>query len=73
MNTGKEFNYRNGITTDNRKKLRFSLNHSFNWELENAYKQFQVSAGITYQPTNALQVSLSPTYGVNDDKLQYVF
>ena len=72
LNTGKEFNYRNGITTDNRKKLRFSLNHSFNWELENAYKQFQVSAGITYQPTNALQVSLSPTYGVNDDKLQYV-
>ncbi|MEM1096911.1 MAG: DUF5916 domain-containing protein, partial [Bacteroidota bacterium] len=66
------FSYRNGFISDARKPLRFTANYSGRWGNDQAYRFHQVSGGVTYQPTNALQVSLSPTYSVNRDQLQYV-
>lgn len=68
----KEFSYRNGFISDSRTKLRFTGNYMGRWGSDDAYRFHQISGSVTYQPTNALQVSLSPTYSINNDKLQYV-
>lgn len=67
-----DFSYRMGIVSDGRKKLRLRANYSANYGNENAYSSFQLSGQLTYQPTNALQLSLLPSYSENDDRLQYV-
>lgn len=67
-----EYGYRNGIISDSRKKFRYSVNHSFRWATDDSYRTFNVNGSVTYQPTNALQVSLLPSFTINDDKLQYV-
>ncbi len=64
--------YRNGLISDSRKKLRLSLNHSGNWAQDGAFRTHGVGARLTYQPTNALQFSISPNYNFNKDRLQYV-
>lgn len=67
-----ELGYRNGIVSDSRDKLRLTFNHSYTAGADNSYNSFNINGGITYQPTNALQVSLSPSYTINNDRLQYV-
>jgi len=66
--------YRIGInvSSDSRKKLRFSLNNSGLWAGANSLRRLSLGGTITYQPFNALQVSLSPNYSIMEDKLQYV-
>ena len=72
LNLGKEVGYYNGWISDSRKKVRLNFNNSGTWGLEGAYRYLSVSGAITYQPTNAVQVSFQPTYNINNDKLQYV-
>jgi hypothetical protein len=67
-----EIGFWNGINTDRRKKLRFSLFHNGSKGVDNSYQRYSIEAGFTYQPTNALQISVFPQYSINDDKLQYI-
>lgn len=67
-----ELSYRNGLISDSRDKLRLTFNYSYTSATDNSYNSFNVNGSLTYQPTNALQVSLSPSYTINNDQLQYV-
>jgi len=65
-------NYWNNIGTDNRKKVRFSLSHNGGKGLDNSFNFFNIDLNISYQPTNALRISVNPEYSINNDKLQFV-
>jgi len=67
-----EYNIGSILNTDTRKKLRFSYNASITWLGEGAYESVSTGASITYQPTNALQISLSSNFTQTINKLQYV-
>lgn len=62
----------NGIETDGRKKLSFSMFHNGGKGLDNSYQRYSIEFGATYQPVNALKISAFPTYSINKDKLQYI-
>lgn len=62
----------NGINTDRRKKLRFSVFHNGRKAIDNSIRSYYIEAGFSYQPINALRVSVFPELGINNDKLQYV-
>jgi hypothetical protein len=66
------FNYWNSIGTDNRKKIRFNLNHNYGKAFDNSFNFFNVDFSVSYQPTNALRISVNPEYSINNDKLQFV-
>ena len=66
------FNYWNGINSDNRKKIRFGLFHSGGKAFDDSFNFFNINFSISYQPTNALQLSINPEYNINNDKLQFV-
>jgi hypothetical protein len=58
------------VSTDSRKKVNLSLNYSlYRGEANNSNG---LSASITYKPTNALVISVSPAYSNSDRVLQYV-
>ncbi len=67
-----ENRYRIGYISDSRKKVRLNANHSSTFGRDEAFYTFNLSGQLTYQPTNALQVSLAPSYSYNNDKLQFV-
>ncbi len=67
-----EFNYRFGISSDARKKLRFSLNYFHKIGEDKAYDFKNFNAQLTYQPVDALKLTISPYYSQNYDQLQYV-
>lgn len=60
------------INSDDRKKLRYGLETSFAWAEDNAYNIHEYGLNITYQPVNALVISLGPSYEINKNKLQFV-
>ncbi|MBC32292.1 MAG: hydrolase [Muricauda sp.] len=62
----------NGINTDRRKKLRFSVFHNGRKAVDNSIRSYYIEAGFSYQPTNALRISVFPELSINNDKLQYV-
>lgn len=62
----------NNTETDNRKKIRFSFFHNGRKALDNSYKSYYMEGGITYQPINALRVSVFPSLNINHDKLQFI-
>ncbi|MDC6367156.1 MULTISPECIES: DUF5916 domain-containing protein [Flavobacteriaceae] len=62
----------NGINTDNRKKLRFSVFHNGRKAADNSFKSYYIEAGFTYQPINALRISALPSLRINEDKLQFI-
>lgn len=64
--------YRNGFISDSRKKLRLTMNYAGEWAQDGAFYTQSLNAALTYQPTNAVQLSLSPAYTFNMDQLQYV-
>ena len=67
-----ELSFWNGLNTDSRKKLSFSFFHNGAKATDNSYWRYSVEAGFSYQPTNALQLSLFPNFSRNEDKLQFV-
>jgi len=62
----------NNIRTDSRKKLRFNVSHNGGKSLDNSLNWYSLGLGVTYQPFNALRISASPRYTINNDKLQFV-
>lgn len=67
-----ELRFWNGIETDSRKKLSFDMLHFGNKALDNSYASYEIEFGLTYQPLNSLRISAFPSYGINNDKLQYI-
>ncbi|PTM09676.1 MAG: hydrolase [Bacteroidetes bacterium] len=67
-----EDNFSVSVGTDERKKLRSSVRFSHSWTKQNNFSFLYMGADITYQPTNALRISLSPSYSNNPNKTQYV-
>ncbi|KAB8151969.1 hydrolase [Kordia sp. TARA_039_SRF] len=58
--------------TDERKKLRTSWGMVYSQAKQNNFTFFEFSGDVTYQPTNAMRISISPTYNNNPNKTQYV-
>ncbi len=67
-----EIGFWNSINTDSRKKLRFSMFHNGEKGTDSSYASYNMEFGFSYQPTNALRISAFPSYGINNDKLQYI-
>ena len=67
-----ENNFSASVGTDERKKLRSSFRVSHSWTNQNNFSFFYTGANITYQPTNALRISLDPSFSNNPNKTQYV-
>ncbi|GAB5472265.1 MAG: hypothetical protein Mars2KO_03640 [Maribacter sp.] len=67
-----EFTFGGTLTSDSRKKLRFSLTLSNQFAVENVLDRLTFSGSITYQPINSVTVSLAPSYTKTNDSLQYV-
>jgi hypothetical protein len=60
------------ITSDNRKKLIFSLNGSSYTMFSGSARRYNLSPGITFKPSNTLNVTVSPSFRKSFDELQYV-
>ncbi len=67
-----EIGFFNGYNTDRRKKVRFSAFHRGNKGSDDSYSSYSVDFGVTYQPINALSVTVNPAYSINKNKLQYI-
>jgi len=50
------------VETDNRKKVAFSLNTYFAWGFGHTTRTQEYSTGVSFQPLDALRVSLFPGY-----------
>jgi len=72
LKLGSEFGYRNGIISDARKKLRFTANHSGRWGAEGISRYQDANIALTWQPSNAFSATLTPTYSLFKNELQYV-
>jgi len=60
------------LGSDNRKKVRFSINQWNFWGNEGSERSGGYFVNFTYRPIDALNISLSPTFNFNNDKMQYV-
>ena len=60
------------IGTNSRKKLLFSVNGAINIGGQNELLYQNIGFSITYQPINALKLSISPSYEVNYDIARWV-
>ena len=58
--------------TDPSKDLSGFLGFVYSGAKEDNFSFFNFDTGITYQPTDALRVSLEPSYNYNPNKTQYV-
>ena len=58
--------------TNEQKKLRTSWGVVYSAAKQNNFSFFNFEGDITYQPTNALLISLQPQYNRNPNKTQYV-
>jgi len=66
------FNYRIGFDSDQRKKLQAELFLMKRWSEFDNSTMSAVQASLTYKPVNTVSISLSPSYTVSQDNLQYV-
>lgn len=67
-----EFVSYNVFGTDTRKKLRFEAGIFFARGKDNSFSYTEFNPSFTYQPTNALSISINPNYNSNKSKTQYV-
>ncbi|MCK5678404.1 MAG: hydrolase, partial [Flavobacteriaceae bacterium] len=58
--------------TDSRKKLRFRFGYVISKAKQDHFGFYKLETGITYQPTNALNISINPEFSYNPNKTQYV-
>ncbi len=65
-------NPRMGFSTDNRKKLSFSVSSNGSKGFENSAYNLYTELDITYKPTNYLVFTISPSYNKSYTELQYV-
>ena len=61
-----------GFSSDNRKKLSFSIYSNVSKGLENNSRSLYTNLDITYKPVNFLVFTLSPGYNPSFTELQYV-
>ncbi|WP_319227936.1 DUF5916 domain-containing protein [Draconibacterium orientale] len=62
-----------GIFSNPQKKFTYGADGGMNWSNEKGYfssKSFEVEFG--YRPVKAMQIEISPEYGVSDNQLQYI-
>ncbi len=67
-----EIGFWNGYNTDNRKKVRFNIFHNGRKGTDSSYNSYNIEFGIRYQPVDALSISATPSYGINNDQLQFI-
>ena len=67
-----EIGFSNGVESDGRKKLQYSVFHSGSKATDNSYNNYNIEFGVRYQPINALSISAYPGYSTNNDQLQFV-
>jgi len=67
-----DISFWNNIGTDGRKKVRLNFFHNGRRALDNSIRRYSLGFGFRYQPINALRISLSPEYSINNDKLQFI-
>ena len=60
------------LSTNNSKKIRLNFNIYNYWGSESYYREQSYNMGITYQPINALQISLWPNARFSDNQMQYI-
>jgi hypothetical protein len=60
------------VNSDSRKKLRIDMGTYFYYADQNDSRVNGVQIGVTYRPSKALSLSISPTYEFNLEELQYV-
>ncbi len=60
------------VGTDSRKKLRFILGSVISKSKQDHEFYFRLETRISYQPTNALNISINPEFSINKSKTQYV-
>ncbi|MBT8266520.1 MAG: carbohydrate binding family 9 domain-containing protein [Bacteroidia bacterium] len=60
------------VGTDQRKKLRSSLGFVYSQAKQNNFSFLSIQGDVTYQPTDALRISISPELNRNPNKTQYV-
>ncbi|WP_222983081.1 DUF5916 domain-containing protein [Flagellimonas meishanensis] len=60
------------INSDNRKKLFYNFGVVYSEGRQNNFSLFNIGGGITYQPINAFQLSISTDYVSNPTLTQYV-
>ncbi|MBL7857377.1 MAG: carbohydrate binding family 9 domain-containing protein [Cyclobacteriaceae bacterium] len=65
-------NYWFFIATDSRKKLMLEINPQWQWGLNHYQKRASVEVELTYRPTNALSLSVSPSLTKSVNEMQYV-
>jgi hypothetical protein len=58
--------------TDRRKKLSGMINHEFSLGRDKYIRNASVNLDLTYQPVNAFNISVSPSFGWNKNQMQYV-
>lgn len=60
------------FNTDESKKFKTSFGFAYSGAKQNNFSMFSTEIDLTYQPTNALTISLNPSYNNNPSKTQYV-
>jgi len=60
------------VGSNSQKKFRFRVGYVYSQAKQNNFSFLRFETGFTYQPTNALSVSFSPSYSSNPNKTQYV-
>ena len=60
------------LGTDSRKKLLLEINPQWEWGFDGYSKSISLEAEITYRPTNALSLSVAPSFTSLNNQMQYV-
>lgn len=59
-------------TTDTRKKFYVNFNPELGFGNENYSRNTSIDLSLTYRPLNALNITVSPSLGHNENQMQYV-
>jgi hypothetical protein len=70
MPGGTDFNL--NLSTDQSKKFTFNIGNYHGLGDVNSYRNHEYWMGVNFKPMNALSISFSPDYSIQNDHLQYV-
>ncbi|MEJ0057295.1 MAG: DUF5916 domain-containing protein [Bacteroidota bacterium] len=60
------------VSTDRRKKLQLSVGPQWLWGNNNYLRTSDLDVELVYRPSNALNISINPSFSQNRNQLQYV-
>jgi len=66
------YSYWVALSTDQRKKLNIGLNPGVSAGLEDYYEHKALNISVNYKPTDALSISLAPSFSHSKNKMQYI-